>query len=129
MTSYDILPIIKVILLFTYCMVKIIFREIWMILVTENLFWVPIMRMFHPEILYIWGIRQFGYHQKKRTTVRKYIPKEFAITFNQEKLWEVKIILMRSSFILQKTFPRTNPLHRKLDWKRFSWILFEIGNI
>ena len=37
MTSYDILPIIKVILLFTYCMVKIIFREIWMILVTENL--------------------------------------------------------------------------------------------
>ena len=37
MTSYDILPIIKVILLFTYCMVKIIFREIWIILVTENL--------------------------------------------------------------------------------------------
>ena len=56
MTSYDILPIIKVILLFTYCMVKIIFREIWMILVTENLFWVPIMKMFHPEILYILGI-------------------------------------------------------------------------
>ena len=35
-TIHDILPIIKVILLFTYCKEKIIFREIWLIFVIEN---------------------------------------------------------------------------------------------
>ena len=35
-TSHDILPMIKVILLFTYCKEKIIFREIGLIFVIEN---------------------------------------------------------------------------------------------
>ena len=35
-TKHDILPIIKVLLLFTYCKEKIIFRKVWLVFDIEN---------------------------------------------------------------------------------------------